>query len=215
MFALFSSSPSTKVAIIPPTLTQMAVGSPIRAIWYLFKAAYLPLNDSTYSPPKSLCPDPLNLPPTPHCIPRFLILKHGTDTSGTATCAIVEMAKKGPIDLSSLPPTCDHCAIGKQLRSLVPKAHEGVKVNKQLERVHVDLWGLMAVTSCSGKLYSMNQIWHKAVTVQSGDNLWILVTNNRELVSHFYAWLVPNQQHQSSINGPLDIHPKWKSGMPT
>jgi transposase InsO family protein len=129
------------------------------------------------------------------------------------TRAIVEMAKSGvtqgmPIDLSSLPPTCDHCAIGKQSRSPVPKAREGIKSDKRLGRVYVDLCGPMAVTSRSGNLYSMNVIddfsgyvwtiplrskaeafsairtWHKAVTVQTGEILRILVTDNGELVSN-------------------------------
>jgi transposase InsO family protein len=128
------------------------------------------------------------------------------------TRTIVEMAKNGvsqgmPIDLSSLPPKCDHCALGKQTHSSVPKVREGIKASKRLERVYVDLCGPMAVASRTGNLYCMNliddfsgyvwsipirsksdassalQTWHKAVTVQSGDTLHILVTDNGELVS--------------------------------
>src|SRR6266702_2783311 len=127
-------------------------------------------------------------------------------------CTIVEMAKKGvlegmPIDLSSLPAKCDHCTLGKQLQSPVPKTQEGNKAEKRLERVFVDLCGPMAVTSHSGNIYSMNliddfsgyvwsvplqskseaceaiQTWHKAVVTQTGDKLQILVTDNGELVS--------------------------------
>jgi transposase InsO family protein len=125
---------------------------------------------------------------------------------------IIDMAKGGisqgmPIDLSSLPPSCEHCALGKQSRSPVPKKREGSKADKRLGRVFVDLCRPMAVTSRSGKVYSMNVIddysgyvwsvplrtkadacnaiqnWHKAVTVQTGDKLRILVTDNGELVS--------------------------------
>jgi len=128
------------------------------------------------------------------------------------TRAIVEMAKNEvsqgmPIDLSCLPPKCDHCAIGKQTRSPVPKLREGAKATKRLERVYVDLCGPMPVSSRSGNLYCMNliddfsgyvwaiplrskseacpalQIWHKAVTVQTEDTLRILITDNGELVS--------------------------------
>ena len=157
------------------------------------------------------------------------------------TRSIVEMAKNGvtkgmPIDLSSLPPTCDHCAIGKQSRSPVPKVREGVKANRRLERVHVDLCGPMAVSSRSGNLYSMNviddfsgyvwsiplrakseacsaiQIWHKAVTVQSGDNLRMLVTDNGELVSNSMRdWCQTNgidhqltAPHTSAHNGRVE-----------
>jgi len=129
------------------------------------------------------------------------------------TRTIIEMAKNGvsegmPIDLSSLPPKCDHCTLGKQSRSPVPKTREGSKAEKRLERVFVDLCGPMAVSSRTGKAYSMNliddfsgyvwsiplrakkeacaeiQIWHKAVTTQTGNKLRILVTDNGELVSH-------------------------------
>ena len=126
--------------------------------------------------------------------------------------AIIDMAKNGvskgmPIDLSSLPPKCDSCALGKQSRSPVPKKREGVKADRRLGKVYVDLCGPMAVTSRSGNLYSMNviddfsgygwsiplrakadassslQTWHKAVTVQSGETLQVLVSDNGELVS--------------------------------
>jgi len=48
---------------------------------------------------------------------------------------VVNMARnnviKGmPIDLSSMPPKCDHCILGKQACSLVPKAWEGTKAAK-------------------------------------------------------------------------------------
>ena len=73
--------------------------------------------------------------------------------------------------------------------------------------MYVDLCGPMAVLSRAGNLYSMNvidnyssyvwtiplrskadacsafQTWHKAVTVQTGDKLCILTTDNGELVS--------------------------------
>ena len=128
------------------------------------------------------------------------------------TRAIIEMAKNKvsqgmPIDLSSMPANCEHCALGKQSRSSVPKIREGSKATKRLERVHVDLCGPMAVVSRAGNLYSMNmiddfsgyvwtvplrskadacpalQIWHKAVTVQTGQTLQTLVTDNGELTS--------------------------------
>ena len=127
--------------------------------------------------------------------------------------AIIEMAKNEvsegmPIDLSTLPAKCHHCALGKQTHATVPKTREGPKATKRLERVYVDLCGPMAVTSRAGNLYSMNiiddfsgyvwtlplrskanafptlQIWHKAVTVQTGDLLKILVSDNGELISN-------------------------------
>ena len=87
------------------------------------------------------------------------------------------------------------------------EACEGAKADRRLGKVYVDLCRPMAVTSRSGNLYSMNvidnfsgyvwsiplcskadaspalQTWHKAVTVQSGETLCMLITDNSELVT--------------------------------
>jgi transposase InsO family protein len=113
-----------------------------------------------------------------------------------------------PIDLSSSAPKCEHCILGKQTRSSVPKLREGPKATARLERIFMDLTGPMSVQSRSGRMYSMNiiddfssyiwslplrskgeaasilQHWHRAVTNQTGDKLKIMVTDNGELVSN-------------------------------
>jgi transposase InsO family protein len=125
---------------------------------------------------------------------------------------IIDMARQGvvtgmPIDLSSAPPACDHCILGKQTRSSVPKLREGAKATRRLERVFVDLCGPLPCMSRSGHLFSLNiiddfssyvwsipvraksdaaialQNWHRAVENQSGEKLKILVSDNGELVS--------------------------------
>jgi len=126
--------------------------------------------------------------------------------------SIVDMARKDAvegmtIDLSSAPPKCTHCMLGKQTRSPVPKIREGPKATKRLERVFVDLCGLMPCVSWTGRLYAMHviddfsgyvwslplrskgdassvfQLWHKHVTTQTDLPLKCLVTDNGELVS--------------------------------
>ena len=79
------------------------------------------------------------------------------------TRTIIDMAKNGitqgmPIDLSLLPPTCDHCVLGKQSHASIPKVRENCKATGHLERVYMDLCGPMAVPSCSGNVYSINII---------------------------------------------------------
>ena len=125
---------------------------------------------------------------------------------------IIDMARQGvvegmPIDLSSAPATCDHCILGKQTRSHVPKMREGRRATKRLERVFVDLCGPMPCVLRYGHLYSMNIIddfssyvwslplkskseainvlraWHRAVENQTGEKLEIVVSDNGELVS--------------------------------
>ena len=129
-----------------------------------------------------------------------------------SNCTIINMACQGvvegmPIDLSSAPATCDHCILGKQMKSHVPKMCEGRRATKRLERVFVDLCGPMPCVSKYRHLYSMNVIddfssyvwslplkskseainvlraWHCAVENQTGEKLKIVVTNNGELVS--------------------------------
>jgi GAG-pre-integrase domain len=58
--------------------------------------------------------------------------------------SIIDMAHQGvvegmPIDLSSAPPACDHCILGKQTRSHVPRMREGSWATRRLERVFVNL----------------------------------------------------------------------------
>jgi transposase InsO family protein len=128
------------------------------------------------------------------------------------TRTVIDMARSHsvegmPIDLSAAPPKCDHCILGKQTRTPVPKVREGLRATNRLERVYIDLCGPMSTLSRSGRLYSMNivddfsgyvwslplrskdeaapvlQAWHRAVENQSGERLKILVTDNGELVS--------------------------------
>src|SRR6267142_78954 len=113
-----------------------------------------------------------------------------------------------PINLSSSPPKCDHCILGKQARLSVPRVQEGDKAVNRLGRVYVDLMGPMFVISKSGFLYAMNiiddcssyiwtivlkskadaantlQVWHRGVENQSNEHLKILVTDNGELLSN-------------------------------
>ena len=127
--------------------------------------------------------------------------------------AIVDMARKGAVEglkinLSSSPPKCDACILGKQTRMPVPRVREGEKASQPLERVFVDVWGLIRPISSSGRLYSMNviddysgyvwslplrskgeaasilQMWHRAVVNQSEHRLKILVSDEGELVSN-------------------------------
>ena len=129
------------------------------------------------------------------------------------TRTIIDMARSGVVegmvvDLSTSPPKCDLCILGKQTRSTVPSVRENLKATRPLERVYVDLCGPMPVSSRSNRLYSMNviddfssyvwslplrskdeaapvlQSWHRAVENQCGERLKILVTDNGELSSH-------------------------------
>ena len=62
------------------------------------------------------------------------------------------------INASNLPFKCEHCVLGKQMRSSVLRVREGVRASKQLERIYVNLCGPMAILSHSGRLYLINII---------------------------------------------------------
>ena len=145
--------------------------------------------------------------------------------------AIIDMAKNGvskgmPIELSSLPPKCDLCALGKQSCSSVLKKREGDKADRRLGRVYIDLCGAIAMTSHSRNLYSMNvidefsgyiwsislcmkagaisslQTWHRAVTVQSSETLKILISDNGELVSKETSNWCTNEGIEHQLTAP-------------
>jgi len=133
-----------------------------------------------------------------------------------STHTIIDMVHQGavegmPINLSSALATCDHCILGKQTRSHMPKMHEGHRATTQLERVFINLCGPMPCVLKYSHLYSMNVIddfssyvwslplkskseamnvlrtWHRTVENQTGEKLKIIVTDNGELVSRTTA----------------------------
>jgi hypothetical protein len=77
--------------------------------------------------------------------------------------AVYDLARSGnatgmPIDLSAMPPKCDHCILGKQTRSSVPKTRSGDKASRRLGIVHVDLMEHPDTTSATGNKYVMDII---------------------------------------------------------
>ncbi|KAJ3492393.1 hypothetical protein NLJ89_g11253 [Agrocybe chaxingu] len=135
---------------------------------------------------------------------------------------VQEMARKGmvegmPASLSSKASKCESCILGKQTRTPVPKKRvegKGHRATRKLEKVWVDLSGLMAVTSRCGHKYAMNivddyssyvwtvllsnkaeafpklQIWEKAREVETGLKVGTYRTDNGELKSsEMDAWL--------------------------
>ena len=62
------------------------------------------------------------------------------------------------INLSSAPPKCQSCILGKQTRTPVPKVREGAQAEGVLDVVYIDLTGPESVQSTSGFNYVMNII---------------------------------------------------------
>ena len=125
---------------------------------------------------------------------------------------VIDMARSHSVlgmhvDLSSPPPKCEHCILGKQTRSPVPKIREGTRAGKPLGRVYVDLCGPMSAPSRTGNMYCMNVIddfsgfvwsiplrfkdqaapalkaWLIGLEIQTPHRLSSFVTDNGELAS--------------------------------
>jgi GAG-pre-integrase domain/Integrase core domain len=76
--------------------------------------------------------------------------------------SIINMAKKNmaigmPTDLSTMPPICEQCIMGKQMKWPVPRMHEGRRSTRLLDLVFSDITGPEDVPA-SGKVYVLNFI---------------------------------------------------------
>jgi len=63
-----------------------------------------------------------------------------------------------PINLSTEPPICDACILGKQTKSSIPKVRVGSRAARKLGIVHVDLMEHPDTVSTSGNKYIMDII---------------------------------------------------------
>jgi hypothetical protein len=70
----------------------------------------------------------------------------------------IGMVKGMHVDLSSAPPKCQPCILGKQTRTPVPKKRVGARAKGILDVVYIDLTGPQPVQSASGFSYVMNLV---------------------------------------------------------
>jgi hypothetical protein len=141
--------------------------------------------------------------------------------------AVYDLAHSGnatdmPINLSTQPPVCDNCVLGKQTKSSIPKVRAEVRANRQLGIVHVDLMGHLDVVSATGHKYIMDIIddflsysraipltsksdafpllvtWECACELKTGLKVGIYHSDNGELKSDaMHEWLLMcGTQHQ-------------------
>ncbi|TFY77649.1 hypothetical protein EWM64_g6363 [Hericium alpestre] len=77
--------------------------------------------------------------------------------------SIVHMARHGlalgmPIDLSVRPPSCEHCVLGKQTKTAMPRIREGTCATRSLAIVFADLMGPVELVTLGGHPYSLDLI---------------------------------------------------------
>ncbi|EIW54493.1 uncharacterized protein TRAVEDRAFT_82142, partial [Trametes versicolor FP-101664 SS1] len=76
----------------------------------------------------------------------------------TYTVATQARAAGTPVNLSLLPSKCDHCILGKQTRSPVPKVREGVRSTERGATYYIDATGDQCTRSASGNICSLDII---------------------------------------------------------
>ncbi|KAI0628220.1 hypothetical protein C8Q77DRAFT_1026374, partial [Trametes polyzona] len=74
----------------------------------------------------------------------------------TYTVASRLRAAGTPVNLSLLPPKCDHCILGKQTRSPVPKVREGIRSTERGAVFFIDATGDQCTRSSSGNICSLD-----------------------------------------------------------
>ena len=102
--------------------------------------------------------------------------------------SIVHMAERGlvsgmPANLSTIPPTCEHCVLGKQTRTPVPKVREGERAKHPLDKVFSDISGPEDVQTTQGGLYTLNFI------DDFSQKTWVYILKHKaEALTHFKEW---------------------------
>jgi hypothetical protein len=95
------------------------------------------------------------------CVPTLDTWHHRlghTNNQSIYDMATKRMASGMPVNLSTSPPKCDHCILGKQVESPVPKVRSGECSVRRLGIIWVDLTGPEAVVSAMGNHYVMNVV---------------------------------------------------------
>src|SRR6266481_9171351 len=98
------------------------------------------------------------------------------------------MAKKQlttgmPINMSTLPPLCESCILGKQAKVAMPRHREGRRVTRLLEKVHSDITGPEDVWTPTGDLYALN-----FVDDFSQKNWVYAIRHKSEAITKFREW---------------------------
>ena len=108
------------------------------------------------------------------------------------------MAEQGlmsgmPTNLSTIPPICEHCVLGKQARTPIPKVREGEQAKRLLEKVFSDITGPEDVQTPSGGLYTLNFI------DDFSQKTWAYVLKRKaDALSHFKEWKV-TVEHETGL----------------
>ncbi|OSC96219.1 hypothetical protein PYCCODRAFT_1351162, partial [Trametes coccinea BRFM310] len=75
-----------------------------------------------------------------------------------ATFAVASRVKASgsAVDLTTVPPKCDSCILGKQTRTPVPKVREGIRSSERGGTFFVDAAGTQCTRSASGNVCALD-----------------------------------------------------------
>ena len=98
---------------------------------------------------------------------------------------------------TQLPPKCDSCILGKQMKMPVPKRHEdGGHATRRLEKVWVDLSGPTDVESCNGNRYIMN------IVDDYSSFVWSILLKRKDQAYHeLIAWQLAQENKTNTKLG--------------
>jgi len=89
-----------------------------------------------------------------------------------------------PTNLSTTPPVCQHCILGKQTKRAVPKMRQGERAQGILDIIYSNLTGPEDVTSGGGAKYILN-----FVDDMSGMTWTYLIKEKSQAEKLFIEWL--------------------------
>ena len=95
-----------------------------------------------------------------------------------------------PTDLSTLPPVCQHCILGKQKKQAIPNTQQGERAKGLLDIIYSNLMGPEDITSAGGVKYILN-----FVNDMSGMTWTYLIKEKPQAENIFVKWhaLVENE----------------------
>jgi len=111
-----------------------------------------------------------------------------------------DMAKGMHINLSSAPPKCQSCILGKQTRLSVPKICKGQRAEGVLDCVYIDLTGPQSVQSAAGNSYVMNMIDNAA------SFCWAIpIPHKSSTIKHLKVWVLQVERETGCTVGIFNI----------
>jgi len=111
------------------------------------------------------------------------------------------MVKGMHVNLTSAPPKCQSCILGKDTKTPVPKIREGVRAKGVLDVVYINLTGPQSVQSASGFNYVMNIIDNASLYVHTA-----LLPLKSAAIKALKEWVLLAERETGKTVGSFNIN---------